>query len=531
MIFRQHFLKRINPHTQRLYKSTVSASSTHVAESIHQQEQQDTAKKINESEKVAVSGRCPITGLKAPKKFEVPSLPYIGSMISPLSGISEFKPDKSYDFWTENKKKFGDFYSVGLPSIRTDIYGTLHILTDPREMHKILRKESSIPYGAIDIDWPIFYNLREKKAPLANFDQRDLNWQRQRRFLQTDLLSPQASKGYVKGMVEAAKIASKGAPIHSNNITEYMSYVTFDLFSTIMFGELTAVAGGDKSRIDPMNKEFCEKTASSLQEIVPLVMMPWHKFLVDTFGYKTDLLKKFDTEIDRAREIAIEKFRDFKERKEAGTLSENELNSYAARAIDRQAATENTPEGVSIGEVEDMVVIALEASIDTTSAVLNWIVTHLAMNPEVQEKVYQEARANLQNSTDDNITHEILSKNICPYLHAVLRENHRLTPALPINLQKDNAAGEVEIHGEKFNKGTMFALDSRSLGMDSEYLGGADPDTFLPERWLKDEVEKRKGTHAEVLDHPLLKEPFSAGARKCPGKRLYVYDKPFCIIL
>lgn len=118
----------------------------------------------------------------------------------------------------------------------------------------------------------------------------------------------------------------------------------------------------------------------------------------------------------------------------------------------------------------------------------------------------------------------MLSKNAAPYLHAVLRENHRLTPALPINLQKDNAAGEVEIHGENFNKGTMFALDSRSLGMDSEYLGGADPDTFLPERWLKDEVEKRKGTHAEVLDHPLLKEPFSAGARKCPGYRVATHE-------
>lgn len=34
------------------------------------------------------------------------------------------------------------------------------------------------------------------------------------------------------------------------------------------------------------------------------------------------------------------------------------------------------------------------------------------------------------------------------------------------------------------------------------------------------QVEARKGTHAEVVDHPLLRSPFSAGARMCPGSRV-----------
>jgi len=43
---------------------------------------------------------------------------------------------------------------------------------------------------------------------------------------------------------------------------------------------------------------------------------------------------------------------------------------------------------------------------------------------------------------------------------------------------------------------------------------------FFPERWLKTEVEKRKGTTKEILDHKLLSEPFGFGPRMCLGSRI-----------
>mmetsp|Transcript_14844 Transcript_14844/g.43865 ORF Transcript_14844/g.43865 Transcript_14844/m.43865 type:complete len:303 (-) Transcript_14844:285-1193(-) len=46
------------------------------------------------------------------------------------------------------------------------------------------------------------------------------------------------------------------------------------------------------------------------------------------------------------------------------------------------------------------------------------------------------------------------------------------------------------------------------------------PRAFRPERWLAGAVAERKGTPAELIDHPLLSAPFSAGARKCPGSRV-----------
>ena len=51
-----------------------------------------------------------------------------------------------------------------------------------------------------------------------------------------------------------------------------------------------------------------------------------------------------------------------------------------------------------------------------------------------------------------------------------------------------------------------------------------DAREFKPERWLQDAVVKRVGTPAEVLDHPLVRGPFSAGARMCPGARVAHLD-------
>jgi len=68
----------------------------------------------------------------------------------------------------------------------------------------------------------------------------------------------------------------------------------------------------------------------------------------------------------------------------------------------------------------------------------------------------------------------------------------------------------------------MFVLESRSVGMDPNII--PDPDKFDPTRWFDDQVKNRCGTSVQVLDHPLYREPFFAGQRKCPGSRVANYE-------
>ena len=338
------------------------------------------------------------------------------------------------------------------------------VVTDPNEFHKVLRKEGPLPFGAVQTEWPFHEFFKDQKSPLANFFTRDENWKKLRRFMQTDLLSPQAAKGYVPGMVEAAQLASKGIDKNTSDLSSFMARVSFDLFSSVIFGELTNLAAGTDK--DATNVEFCEASQNALECLFP-IMMSVSSLPLKKLGIKTSKYQYMERELLRSRELAFAKVQNFRERKQRGQLTERELASYASLSIDRQLAARGTDESVSDQEVSEIIVLALSAAIDTTSAVLNWCLVHLAMNPQVQEKLYQEISQNvMSNPRGPFLTEHVLTKASSPFLHAIMRENHRLTPPVPISITKDNATGDVEVHGVTFAKGSKFVLDARSAGMD-----------------------------------------------------------------
>ena len=137
--------------------------------------------------------------------------------------------------------------------------------------------------------------------------------------------------------------------------------------------------------------------------------------------------------------------------------------------------------------------------------------------------MYDELEMNLASTDDRKLSESILIKSRAPYMHAVIRESHRMTPVSATTSLKDNSGGDVEIHGIRFPKDSaLFTLNSYAIGMDPKHV--PDCELFRPERWFDDEVKARKGTVTEYLDHPLYREPFSAGSRKCPGYRVASYQ-------
>eukprot|EP00590_Aulacoseira_subarctica_P003800 CAMPEP_0172419148 /NCGR_PEP_ID=MMETSP1064-20121228/5590_1 /TAXON_ID=202472 /ORGANISM="Aulacoseira subarctica , Strain CCAP 1002/5" /LENGTH=442 /DNA_ID=CAMNT_0013158467 /DNA_START=120 /DNA_END=1448 /DNA_ORIENTATION=+ len=390
-------------------------------------------------------------------------------------------------------------------------------MTDANEFMKVLRQEGQYPHGAISNVWPPIMYLDSIDSALMDKDGgffgRGLLWKRQRKFLQTDLLSPTAANGYVPGMVQAAREASKGLVHCSSEVSSFMARCSFDLFSSVMFGELTKVAN-PKSNPDPENIKFCDATVKFNGTLIPMLLKP-HLRLLLNLGFKPKEYAFFEKHLIISRKIANAKLDAFRKKKEKQLLNELESSSYFSRAIDRM---KSNPESLSDDELAEIGSMLLNASVDTTSSILSWCIVHLAMNQEAQQTLYQEISRNLVNFETGMVSEAILTKAASPYLHAVIRENHRMTPAVTITLLKDNAKSDVEIHGVTIPKGNQFVLDSYSIGMDPEYV--PDYDTFRPERWLEEEVKKRVGTLAEMIDHPLYRDPFSAGSRKCPGSRV-----------
>ncbi len=455
----------------------------------------------------------------------VPKLPVVGSFFSIIPGIGgqlskyynvpALNNDNMYEFYSSMNKRYGDFYKIEIPG-----FGEVHILTDPNEMIKVLRQEGAYPLGGISNIVPFINWARKRGLKLVQGDDNGFfgqgeTWRSVRTFMQSDLLSPQAARGYVPLVVEAAQIASKGAKHYSDNLNTYLNYCAFDMFQTIMFGELTKVADPN-TNTDPQNLVFVENSVKSLGLMIKQLFDKTELFKAK-MGIATSMNQEFEAAMDIVNEIANEKVLAFKERWERGQLTEAEKSSYIAHAFERQ----KTDGAITAGEMSEILMFALNAGVDTTSTFICWAMVHLSLNPSVQEKLYEELKTNVEEN-GGILTSDMLSRKKSPYLHAVLRESHRLTPVHPTVMTKSNSANTIEIHGVNFPKGSLFSFDSYSVGIDPAVV--QNPENFDPQRWTDEAVASRKGTRAEVLDHQFYKDPFSQGARRCPGSRVAVNE-------
>ncbi|XP_042883832.1 probable cytochrome P450 CYP44 isoform X2 [Penaeus japonicus] len=161
---------------------------------------------------------------------------------------------------------------------------------------------------------------------------------------------------------------------------------------------------------------------------------------------------------------------------------------------------------------KDILTITLSLFSDglsTTSPVLLGNLHCLALNPEVQERLYQEIKKNVDQSS--SITVNVINK--LHYLKAFVKEVFRFYPVgesvqrLP---QKD-----LVLSGFHVPAGTYLDLNPYLWLLSDTYF--SDPLVLRPERWLRDSA----GTLA--VD-PYVLNPFSIGTRMCAGRRFAEQD-------
>eukprot|EP00591_Stephanopyxis_turris_P009960 CAMPEP_0195507412 /NCGR_PEP_ID=MMETSP0794_2-20130614/865_1 /TAXON_ID=515487 /ORGANISM="Stephanopyxis turris, Strain CCMP 815" /LENGTH=617 /DNA_ID=CAMNT_0040634087 /DNA_START=31 /DNA_END=1884 /DNA_ORIENTATION=+ len=526
------------PSSHRLFGSSSKGSSPKVDRN-HSTVSSASVETISKGD----SSECPFTGAKSKKALasnekskattggvvvplvQVPSLPYIGSFY--LRDLPDVR--KPYQFWLSLNQEKGNFYSIGLPGLGSSnsSHGTFYVISSPTEYTKVVRDGGKYPSGIADLlwmnkQWSKDHDTALARGPTDGFMGRGEDWKRIRSFMQTDLLHPDSARGYVPGIMQAAKYASQGAPLSNRQMNTYLNLCAFDMFSTLMFGEYTRTAekgtnqnAQPDSHAEKENIRFIGAAVQALSTAVPMTRSPYEGFMCRILGIETSKYKHFAAGMQTAWDVGNAKVKTFMERKENGELNEHEQVSYLNRAIDRhlKAGDQST---VTTEEVKEIAFNGIFAAVDTTSGVLGWNVTHLARFPGIQDQVYQELTQAIS-TTNGELSPEILERNTTPYLHAVVRESHRLTPTVSLAVIK-TLQNPVTIHGIQLEEGDVVALDGRSTGMNPDLV--EDPAEFRPERWLPEAVASRKGTPQELIDHVFLKEPFSQGARRCPGSRV-----------
>ena len=160
-------------------------------------------------------------------------------------------------------------------------------------------------------------------------------------------------------------------------------------------------------------------------------------------------------------------------------------------------ADPQTGERFATGEMVDQVAIFFLAGHETSASALSWALLMLAMEPEVQEKVAQEAR-----SLGDAPDFKDLSK--LRFTRDVFREVLRLYPPVPM-MVRENACPE-QMRNRKVAPGAQIVLSPWHLHRHERIWDR--PDEFDPSRW---QTEENRACARDAY------MPFSAGPRVCTG--------------
>ncbi|KAK3332925.1 cytochrome P450 monooxygenase [Cercophora scortea] len=165
--------------------------------------------------------------------------------------------------------------------------------------------------------------------------------------------------------------------------------------------------------------------------------------------------------------------------------------------------------GLSREEIVQNMRLLVLAGSETTATVLSGAAYFLARHGEVQRKLAEEVRGRFK--SEDEI--DMLSVQGLTYMLAVLDESMRMFPPVPASMPRTCQPGGDVICGLPVPGGT--GLDIWPWALNYSTSNFADPEKFIPERWVEEGRDpKFDNDRREAL------QPFSVGPRNCIGKNL-----------
>lgn len=395
--------------------------------------------------------------------------------------------------------------------------GTMVITTDPKEFVKVLQNEGRHPEGLTNYFAEPFKRWSPDLVPLLPATDllvtRGETWADSRASLK-GLLAPKSARGHLGNINKAAALASRGASACADDFGFFLNRCAFDAFCSVLFGEFTQTADPNMAR-DPKAMKFMEDAIWINQVVLgEPVSLVWSYYL-NKCSMQTsrgrELSQCWFTLLDYTQEL-LDNFIGKMNRDE---LDEHQMHSYFMSALESSGGGEKSANDKLIETAQ----VLLFTSIDTTSAILFSVLVQLALAPDVQDTLANLLREDLGTG---GVEESNLKGPAMEYLNAVVRECHRLRPPLGPLVHFKRAVCDLELHGHTVPKESLVSLDVHSIQNDPSFV--SDPTVFFPERWLPPAVAARKGSPEAIIDHVLLKTPFSSGARQCPAARVANFE-------
>jgi cytochrome P450 len=160
-------------------------------------------------------------------------------------------------------------------------------------------------------------------------------------------------------------------------------------------------------------------------------------------------------------------------------------------------------------QLRDEVVTLFLAGHETTALALTWALYQLALHPDIDAELCDEARrlpADLSRARLEQL----------PLAERVLSETLRLYP--PAYVVPRVCAEPVELGGYRLRAGAEVWMWIYFMHHDARWFD--DPERFRPERFLPD---------AEAARRPNTYVPFGAGSRACVGRHFAMLEAILCL--
>uniref|UniRef100_A0A336KNN7 CSON013431 protein n=1 Tax=Culicoides sonorensis TaxID=179676 RepID=A0A336KNN7_CULSO len=215
--------------------------------------------------------------------------------------------------------------------------------------------------------------------------------------------------------------------------------------------------------------------------------------------FKTTPYKKFHKAQRFMEDVAIDlvsqKLTYYHEESQDKTKSKSLLDSYLQNP------------NLNLQDIIGMACDLLLAGVDTSSYTTSYALFHLGMNPEVQAKLYEEAKLILPDI--ESVIDGTTMNNQVTYARAVLKETLRLNPiAIGVGRILNN---DTVLSGYLIPKGTVVVTQTQVASLLEKNF--ENPLEFNPERWIRN----KDGTKPDI--NPYTSLPFGHGPRSCIARR------------
>ncbi|KAI3703419.1 hypothetical protein L1987_73475 [Smallanthus sonchifolius] len=414
----------------------------------------------------------------------------------PVVGYLPFLGHNLHERFTEMAHKYGPIFSLRLGS-------KLHVVVNSMDLVKAVARDLdhtfanrspplavlTITYGGSDIAW----------------SNNNTHWRTMRKILVSQVLSNanlKSSQNFRRQEVRKTvnKVYSKiGEKV---DICKIAFETEVNVVTSMLWGCSKSSEGEDSSYIGDRFQEVEFKImelvgAPNISDFIP--MLSWF----DLQGRQRDMKRQLEF-VDAIFENIIEERIKLKASKMDGEVEQDGRKDFLQILLELKDKND-APILLDIIKIKALLMDIVVAATDTTSTMVEWVMTEILHNPDVMRKV------------EDELTEVIGMKNIVEeyhlpkltYLDAVIKETFRLHPPLPLLIQRCPDESCV-VAGYNIPKGCIVYMNVWAIHRDPR--NWTNPLEFKPERFLNSNWDYN-GNNLKFL-------PFGTGRRICPGMPL-----------